>query len=342
MINDRLGELRGGGGGGSGSFTDLEAGGSGGAAPFMEAFFEEVQEIKKSMSSIRSNIRQIEQSHGECLTAISAEASRASTEQLEGLMKQTNGLAQSVRNKLKGMDQENKDFARTHQGASEARIRSNMHSTLTRKFVDLMAEYQEIQTKYKGKYRERVERQYKIVKPHATREEIDNAFDGSDGQQPEIFTQQILQGPGHAAARTALADIQERHKDITRLETSIQELHQLFLDMSVLVETQGELLDQIEYTVSQSVNYTGKAVEELRTASKYQKAVRKKMCCLICIILIIIAIVVVPIVVDRIGSNDQKNGNNPNDPNANQQSGRMLMQLLHAEVPASNPLPLDQ
>ena len=111
--------------------------------------------------------------------------------------------------------------------------------------------------------------------------------------------------------------------------------------MSVLVETQGELLDQIEYTVSQSVNYTGKAVEELRTASKYQKAVRKKMCCLICIILIIIAIVVVPIVVDRIGSNDQ-NGNNPNDPNANQQSGRMLMQLLHAEVPASNPLPLDQ
>lgn len=44
---------------------------------------------------------------------------------------------------------------------------------------------------------------------------------------------------------------QERHRDITRLETSIAELHQLFLDMSVLVESQGELLDQIEYTVGQ-------------------------------------------------------------------------------------------
>jgi hypothetical protein len=41
----------------------------------------------------------------------------------------------------------------------QSRIRSNMHGTLTRKFVDLMAEYQEIQTKYKNKYRERVERQ---------------------------------------------------------------------------------------------------------------------------------------------------------------------------------------
>merc|ERR1719482_1632854 len=92
-------------------------------------------------------------------------------------------------------------------------------------------------SRYKNKYREKVERQYRIVKPHATKEEIDEAFD-SGSQQPELFTQQILQGPGHAAARSALADIQERHRDITRLETSIAELHQLFLDMSVLVESQ--------------------------------------------------------------------------------------------------------
>ena len=46
--------------------------------------------------------------------------------------------------------------------------------------------------------------------------------------------------------------------------------------MSVLVESQGELLDQIEYTVSQSVNYTGKAVEELRSANKYQKKARRR------------------------------------------------------------------
>ncbi len=60
--------------------------------------------------------------------------------------------------------------------------------------------------------------------------------------------------------------------------------------MSVLVETQGELLDQIEYTVGQSVNYTGKAVEELRTAGKYQRKVRKKMCCVIIVLLVILII----------------------------------------------------
>ena len=73
-------------------------------------------------------------------------------------MKETNGSATQVRNMLKAMDAENKDFAARNKGASESRIRSNMHGTLTRKFVDLMAEYQELQTKYKNKYREKVER----------------------------------------------------------------------------------------------------------------------------------------------------------------------------------------
>ncbi len=39
------------------------------------------------------------------------------------------------------------------QGDSELRIRQNLHSALTRKFVGLVQEYQEMQTKYKNKYR---------------------------------------------------------------------------------------------------------------------------------------------------------------------------------------------
>lgn len=36
------------------------------------------------------------------------------------------------------------------------------------------------------------------------------------------------------------------------LEASIAELHQMFLDFALLVEQQGELLDQIEYQVPQT------------------------------------------------------------------------------------------
>ena len=97
-------------------------------------------------------------------------------------------------------------------------------------------DYQDCQTKYKNKYQETVKRQFKIVKPDATQDEVDQVLEGGGDQ---IFTEHML-ASRNAQARAALEDVQEKHKDIQRLESSIQELHQLFVDLSVLVESQGE------------------------------------------------------------------------------------------------------
>ena len=43
-----------------------------------------------------------------------------------------------------------------------------------------------------------------------------------------------------AAAKQTLADIEARHADIIKLETSIKELHDMFMDMAMLVESQVE------------------------------------------------------------------------------------------------------
>lgn len=61
------------------------------------------------------------------------------------------------------------------------------------------------------------------VKPDATDEEISTALEGGGG---DIFTQHMLASKS-AQAREALADVQEKHKDIQRLEKSIEELHQV-------------------------------------------------------------------------------------------------------------------
>ena len=39
-------------------------------------------------------------------------------------------------------------------------------------------------------------------------------------------------------AKQTLADIEARHADIMKLEKSIQELHDMFMDMAMLVEQQ--------------------------------------------------------------------------------------------------------
>ena len=88
---DRLAELK---VGMPSAGADIEAGmPASSQSPAMTAFFEEVSAVKKSMQTIKYNIKLIEQSHGECLTAISSEQQRECTNRLEGLMKETNGAA---------------------------------------------------------------------------------------------------------------------------------------------------------------------------------------------------------------------------------------------------------
>ncbi|KNC77025.1 hypothetical protein SARC_10504, partial [Sphaeroforma arctica JP610] len=97
----------------------------------------------------------------------------------------------------------------------------------------------------------------------------------------------------HAEAQQALEDIQDRHKDLIKLEKSIRELHELFVDMAILVEQQGEMVDRIEFNVTQSTDYVEQAVVELKEAQQYQSSARKKQIIFASIVIVIIVIIVI-------------------------------------------------
>ena len=65
---------------------------------------------------------------------------------------------------------------------------------------------------------------------------------------------------------------------------------------SVLVEAQGEMLDNIENQVGKSVEYVHKGHASLVQARKYQKSSRWWMCCSLIIVTIIAMAVILPVV----------------------------------------------
>jgi len=277
---------------GVGKDKDKDKGQDGPAKEFMEDFFKEVGNIKGLLTNLRRNVKQIEEKYVQQLNSISIDQVGSKNE-VQNLIDATNGIVTDLRKRLEKMKTDNNTFAASKDSSTtEVRVRTNMHSTLTQKFLEVAQEYQEVQTTYKNRYKEKVERQYKIAKPDATPEEIDEALESGDSSK--IFANQILDTHMHAQAKNALAYIEARHQDIKRLEASIQELHQLFVDMAILVDSQGEMLNQIEYNVSKSVAYTKEGVEELRSAIKYQKKSRKKMLIIIVILIIVIIVILAP------------------------------------------------
>ena len=69
--------------------------------------------------------------------------------------------------------------------------------------------------------------------------------------------------------------------------------------MAVLVEAQGELVNQIEKNVVDAEAYTRKGVAELKKANVYQRKSRKKMCILLIILVVIVIITVSSVVATR-------------------------------------------
>ncbi|KAG5884298.1 hypothetical protein JTB14_006306 [Gonioctena quinquepunctata] len=90
---------------------------------------------------------------------------------------------------------------------------------------------------------------------------------------PAVFTQGIIMETQQA--KQTLADIEARHADIIKLENSIRELHDMFMDMAMLVENQGEMIDRIEYHVEHAVDYVQTATQDTKKALRYQSRARR-------------------------------------------------------------------
>jgi syntaxin 1B/2/3 len=69
------------------------------------------------------------------------------------------------------------------------------------RFMDLIQEYREVEKKSRDRYRARMERQYKIVKPDATEAEIKQAIETDQGTQ--VFANALTQSTRYADARNA-------------------------------------------------------------------------------------------------------------------------------------------
>lgn len=76
------------------------------------------------------------------------------------------------------------------------------------------------------------------------------------------------------------------------LEKNLKELHQVFLDMTVLVESQGEQLDDIENQVARANSFVRNGTQNLEIARKEQKNHRKWGYCAIILLVAIVLFVV--------------------------------------------------
>uniref|UniRef100_A0A2N9ID41 t-SNARE coiled-coil homology domain-containing protein n=1 Tax=Fagus sylvatica TaxID=28930 RepID=A0A2N9ID41_FAGSY len=135
------------------------------------------------------------------------------------------------------------------------RINSNM-VTVLRKAKNIKARLESLDRSNEAN--RKVSGEYKEGSPiDRTRISVTNGIMPATGEEPsEEDVEKIILGGGQVNVFEGKADLimenKERHEALKEIQRSLTELHQVFLDMAVLVETQGEQINDIEENVARA------------------------------------------------------------------------------------------
>ncbi|CAI9097508.1 OLC1v1033954C1 [Oldenlandia corymbosa var. corymbosa] len=260
----------------------------------LDNFFKKVQGIEKQFEKLNQLLRKLQDAHEESKAVTKASAMKGIKQRMEKDVDEVGKVTRFIKSKIEELDRENlanRQKPNCGKGSAVDRSRSATTVALKKKFKDKMSEFQTLRENIHQEYREVVERRvFTVTGTRADEETIDKMIETGDSEQ--IF-QKAIREQGRGQIMDTLAEIQERHDAVRDLEKKLNDLQQIFLDMAVLVDAQGDMLDNIETQVSNAVDHVQSGNVALQKAKSLQKNSRKWMCFAILILLIIVAIIVV-------------------------------------------------
>lgn len=263
----------------------------------MGLFLQEAEKVKTEMSSLRELLTNLQNSNNESKSLHKPDSLKSLRNRINADIVTVLKKARTIRSQLEEMDRANAANRRLS-GLKDGtpaiyRTRIAVTNGLRKKLKELMMEFQSLRQGMMTEHKETVGRRYFTVTGETPDEEtIERII--SNGSEDDFLSKAIREHGGAKVMETVV-EIQDRHDAAKEIEKSLLELHQVFLDMAVMVETQGEKMDDIEHHVVNSKHYVKDGTKDLESAKGYQKRSRKWMCLGIVLLLILILVIVIPI-----------------------------------------------
>ncbi|KAH7026179.1 t-SNARE [Microdochium trichocladiopsis] len=238
--------------------------------------------LRNEIGSVTRNIEAIASLHQRSL----AESDGGlSSQQLERIVTETRNLNASIRDQLKFLAN---DAAKTQD--SSRSLKERQVNTIKNEFERELHSYQNEESTFRQRYRDQIARQYRIVNPDASEDEVRQAAEADWGNEGVFQTALRSNRAGQAAS--VLGNVRARHNELQRIEQTLMELASMFQDLAMLVEQQ----DVAVVAAEQNAENTTKHLEEGNQHVKKgiisaQNARKYKWWCLLVVVLIIIVVI---------------------------------------------------
>ncbi|CAG8503492.1 11496_t:CDS:2 [Ambispora gerdemannii] len=250
-----------------------------------EQFLQETTSIDQSITTINKNLESIRSIQTQIIKSTSVNEEQEHTRAREPIAASTKNLLFQVKDRIRKIERENIEL---EYKKKDVGLRKTQYSRLKEKFTNAINAYQMVEQTYRQLQEERIARQYVVVNPNASRQEIDNFVRNSSGKL--VFQDASLRSN---EVRAVAAEVQKRHHDIKNIEKTIEELVVLTEQIALSIEEQDDVIKHIGDNIDTTGDQLTKTDTQLKLARKYAISARKKKWIFAAIILVIIAIIVV-------------------------------------------------
>ncbi|KAL4624016.1 syntaxin-11-like [Arapaima gigas] len=241
----------------------------------MEDIFAEAQSMRKEIAALKMDVKRLGKQNTRFLTSV---------RRISSIKRDSNAIARDIKTrgealykrlqKLGALSKELED----QYGINTAVVRMvrSQYTSLTNSFHAAMSEYNEAEMAQKENCKTRIQRQVEIMGREVTGDQIEEMIETGKWN---VFSENLL--TDGKTARSALNEIENRHKELLDLENRIRDIHDLFFQMALLVEEQGCMLENIEANVLSTQNYVRKATSQIKKAARYKKKnpCKQLFCC---------------------------------------------------------------
>ncbi|RWA15082.1 hypothetical protein EKO27_g47 [Xylaria grammica] len=243
-----------------------------------QEFLGRIDFLRNEIGTLTNNVQAIASLHQRSL----AEADGGlSGQQLERIVAETQSLNSGIRDQLKFLAN---DANRTIDGSRT--VKERQVNTIKTQFERELRSYQEEEGSFRARYRDQIARQYRIVNPEASEDEVRQATEADWGNEGVFQTALRTNRTGQASS--VLGAVRARHNELQRIEKTLMELASLFQDLAVLVEQQEVPVVQAEQNAENTTKYMDQGNQHVKKSIISARNARKwKWYCLLITILII-------------------------------------------------------
>lgn len=234
-------------------------------SPALGVIFSQAQEIHRDIQLIRLEVKRLREQNSRILHGVST---------MSVIKRDSNAIgadikarAESVLVRLKEMDNTAHKLEEQHSSNSAiARISRTQYASLSNGFQDAMFDYNEAEMSHRENCKAQILRQMEIVERPVTAEDLDEMIESGNWY---VFNDNIISEG--KTARSALCQIEKRHQELLDLENRIKGIHEIFLDVALLVEDQGPMLTSIQGNVQKTDEYLQEAIVKLGKAKRHDR-----------------------------------------------------------------------